>query len=454
MSLQIAKVKNIPIKLHFTLIIVFLLLAWTASSNFMPTYFPNLSVIQYWIMGIISAVVLFISVLLHELAHSLQSLKYGLKVRQIILFIFGGIADIKEETKDYHKEFRIAVVGPLTSIGLSAGFLIAWLVLLQITGSAALPVIPISQNITNGEESVMVNQGRDVIENENVVDINNVGNEFLFIRAISGILLYSTIVNALISIFNLLPAFPLDGGRMLRAGLMKWNKSYGEATRISVRIGIGISYVIMAFGFITIFTGSFVGGIWLIIIGWFLQTGAQAYLQQQEISSVLSHVRLKAIMNPRFTSVNMSQTADEVLINPFNKYRKSEFPVVNEDGYLVGSISAKQIMNVSEDQLKNVRVNDIMTPLEELIVMDPTAKADEALKRLLSKNKSRIFVCNSQIQPPNPAENEYQEPGTNKIDLRKTKRELLGIVSKSDLLNVAAEQEEYEKSINDSNIKR
>ncbi|HYO05847.1 MAG TPA: site-2 protease family protein, partial [Phototrophicaceae bacterium] len=137
MSLQIAKVKGIPIKLHFTLIIVFALVTWTLASGFMPRFYPNLDSSSYWIMGIAGAIVLFISVLLHELAHSLLSLKYGIRVRQIILFIFGGISDIKEETKDYKKEFKIAAIGPVTSFALAIVFATAALLLIQFGGQGA-----------------------------------------------------------------------------------------------------------------------------------------------------------------------------------------------------------------------------------------------------------------------------------------------------------------------------
>ncbi|HET8794293.1 MAG TPA: site-2 protease family protein, partial [Nitrososphaeraceae archaeon] len=130
MSLEIGKIKKIPIKLHFTLIIVFFLISWTLASGFMPRYFPDLTDTQYWIMGIIGAVVLFVSVLLHELSHSLLSIRYGIKVNHIILFIFGGISDIKEETKDFKKEFNIAVVGPLTSYALAGLF---WILFITIS---------------------------------------------------------------------------------------------------------------------------------------------------------------------------------------------------------------------------------------------------------------------------------------------------------------------------------
>ena len=129
MSIQILKIKNIPIKLHFTLIFIFVFLSWTLSSGFMPHYYPNLTRTEYVVMGVTGAIILFVSVLVHELAHSILSTKYGVKVNQIILFIFGGISDIKEETRDFRKEFKIAVIGPLTSFGLGGIFLSIFLLI-------------------------------------------------------------------------------------------------------------------------------------------------------------------------------------------------------------------------------------------------------------------------------------------------------------------------------------
>src|SRR5918993_176222 len=149
MSLQVVRIKGIPIRLHFTLIVVFFLITWTLATYFMPQIYPGLNTIEYWVMGAIGAAVLFISVLLHELAHSIIATRYGLKVRQIVLFIFGGVSDIEEEE--------------------------------QITKA-------------------------------------------------KGVLFYAAIVNILLGSFNLIPAFPLDGGRILRAGLVKWKKDYDQAT--------------------------------------------------------------------------------------------------------------------------------------------------------------------------------------------------------------------------------
>lgn len=190
MSLQIGTIKNIPIRLHFTLIIVFFLISWTLATGFMPRYYPNLNDSQYWIMGIIGAVVLFISVLLHELSHSILSIRYGIRVHQIILFIFGGISDIKDETKDFKKEFNIAVVGPLTSYALSGLFWILFITISYLGDS---------------------DQG-----------IGGEGGGYLTL--LEGIFFYSSVINLIVGTFNLIPAFPLDGGRMLRAGLTNGKK--------------------------------------------------------------------------------------------------------------------------------------------------------------------------------------------------------------------------------------
>jgi Zn-dependent protease/predicted transcriptional regulator len=460
MSLQISKVKGIPIKIHFTLIIVFFLIAWTLASGFMPQFFPNLSTMHYWIMGIAGAIILFISVFLHELAHSILSLKYGLTVRQIILFIFGGVSDIKEEERikgDYSKEFKIAVVGPLTSFVLAGIFALSWWILLQAsdTSEVAAPIVPQAQE-GGDRERAMTEQ--EISTQERGIRTEEVFGFISIIRIISGVLLYAAIVNALLGAFNLLPAFPLDGGRMLRAGLIKWKKSYDDATKIAVKVGTGISYCLMAFGFITIFTGSFIGGFWLILIGWFLQSGAQAYLQQHELSSALSGVRLRDIMNTRFVSVRPDITVKELLNNYFNVYRKSEFPVTTDDSFLLGAVTTKQAMSLPESNGDKVKVKEIMTPTNELIVMGPDRYVDEALKRIYNENKSRVFVCSTSKAETVEEQKALEEKGrestnSNKNNpqylLQKGQRllKLIGIISKTDILTVARERQEYERDI-------
>jgi Zn-dependent protease/predicted transcriptional regulator len=380
MSLQIGTIKKIPIRLHFTLIIVFFLISWTLATGFMPRYYPSLNDSQYWIMGIVGAVILFISILLHELSHSLLSIRYGIRVHQIILFIFGGISDIKDETKDFKKEFKIAVVGPLTSYALSGLFWILFITISYINDSA-----------------------------------QNIGG---YLTLLEGILLYGSMINLIVGTFNLIPAFPLDGGRMLRAGLTKWKKDFDQATSIASKIGIGISFGIMGLGFVAIFRESFLGGFWLIIIGWFLNSGAQAYLEQNELSTRLKGIKLKEIMNQNFIAAKPDLKLSDLITNYFNVYWKSAFPVINDENQLVGMITTDAVFKKDKKEIENRKVEDLMIPASEVIAMSEDKEVNDALKQLFRKGMSRIFIVNNKSQ-------------------------LIGLVSKTDILNIAQERGEF-----------
>jgi Zn-dependent protease/predicted transcriptional regulator len=448
LSLQVAKVKGIPIKLHFTLAIVFVLITWTLAVSYMPLFYPGLPQSAYWTMGIFGAIILFVSVLLHELSHSIVAKRYGYKVRQIILFVFGGVSDIRDEPKEeYKKEFTIAIVGPISSFALAGLFAAVWFVLVQtaITGigqtDASLFALPPSPQ----QQEQAQRSPPSVISEEEVA-----------LTIAQGIMRYGIIVNILLGGFNLLPAFPLDGGRVLRAGLMRWRGNYHDATKTAVNVSTAISYGLMAFGFLTIFTGSFTGGIWLILIAWFLQSGAQSYLQQHEITAALSAVRLYHIMNTQFVAVSPSMNIKEVLEGYFNIHRKSELPVVekeldntgNNNYYLLGSVTAKDAMNVSEKNREDVKVEEIMIEKKNLVIMSPDKTADIALNTIMEENKSRIYVCE------NPSIGKSSSKRIEKIQQQMTMTyttvksdRLVGIVSKTDILNVAKERIEYTENI-------
>ena len=383
MSLQIFTIKKIPIKLHFTLIIVFFLISWTLATGFMPHYYPNLTTSQYWMMGIIGAMILFVSILLHELSHSLLSIRYGIHVNQIILFIFGGISDIKDETKEFKKEFKIAVVGPITSYALSGIF---WILFILVS---------------------FLNDNQQ-----------NIGNS---LSSVEGILLYSSMVNLIIGSFNLIPAFPLDGGRMLRAGLTKWKNDFDLATGIASKIGIAISFGIIGLGFIAILKGSFLSGFWLIIIGWFINSGAQTYLDQNELSTRVKGIKLREIMNINFIAVNPDLKMSELIRDYFNVYWKSAFPVINGDKRLVGMITTDAISKKNRIENEDKKVSEMMIPVSELIVMSPDKEVNDALKQLFRKRMSRVFIEDKESQ-------------------------LVGLVSKSDILHLAQERKEFLQS--------
>jgi Zn-dependent protease/predicted transcriptional regulator len=384
MSFQIAKVKGIPVRLHFTLIIVFFLIAWTLASSFMPQYFPNLTTVQYWIMGAAGAIILFISVFIHELMHSVVALRYGMKVRQIILFIFGGVSEIPEETRDFRKEFRIAIAGPAASFAIAGALAVSWWLASQITPA-----------------------GQELATTKQVVE---------------GILLYGAIINTMLGGFNLIPAFPLDGGRLLRAGLVAWKKDYDSATRTAARVGIAISYGFMGVGFLTMITGSFISGIWILLIGWFLNSGAQSYLSQHELTSVLAGVRLKDIMNTRVIAVSKDAKVEEVLKEYFTIYMKSSFPVIDYGGKMLGMVTLKRVHEIPEDKRQQLTAGEIMVPLEDLVIMLPSRSADEALMKMTRTRIGKVFVCDTQ--------------GV-----------LLGLVSKTDMMNMASERQEFQQEL-------
>jgi Zn-dependent protease len=449
-SLRVAKVKGIPIKLHFTLAIVFGLITWTLAVSYMPLFYPGLPQSAYWIMGIFGAIILFISVLLHELSHSIVAKQYGYRVRQIILFVFGGVSDIQDEPKEeYKKEFKIAIVGPISSFALAGVFAVIWFILVQ-TG--------ITTGIGQTEETSLFSlpsltpQQQQAQRSLSFV----ISEDEVALMIAQGITRYGILVNILLGGFNLLPAFPLDGGRVLRAGLMRWKGNYHDATKAAIKVSAGISYGLMAFGFLTIFTGSFTGGIWLILISWFLQSGAQSYLQQHEITTALSGVRLKHIMNTEFVAVGPSMNLKEVLEDYFNIHRKSELPVVekevddrgNNNYHLLGSITAKDAMNVSEKNRENVKIEEIMTRKKNLVIMSPDKTADIALNAIMEENKSRIYVCeNPSIRKSSSerAEKIHQQMTMTYTTLKPDR--LVGIVSKTDILNVAKERMEYTESM-------
>lgn len=357
----------------------------------MPQYFPNLTTAQYWIMGAAGAVILFVSVFLHELMHSVVAMRYGMKVRQIVLFIFGGVSDISEDTKDFRKEFNIAIAGPAASFAIAAVLAALWWSLSWI------------------------------IEDDAVA----AGGVQAAGQVVQGVLLYGAITNALLGAFNLIPAFPLDGGRILRAGLVRWKKSYDEATKIAARVGIAISYGFMGIGFLAMITGAFISGVWILLIGWFLNSGAQSYLAQHELTTMLAGVRLRDIMNTRIIAVPRDTTVDELLKNYFSAYMKSSFPVVDcNDGRrrLAGMVTLKMALGIPDNRRQRTRTEEVMIPAGDLVVMQLDRKADEALMEMTRTHTGKVFVCDVE--------------GT-----------LLGLVSKTDIMNVASERQDYQKEI-------
>ena len=381
LSVQIGKIKGIGIKLHFTLVIAFGLFVWTISTYFMPQYVPDLSQTDYWFLGIVSTILLFFAILLHELSHSLMSQRYGIPVRSITLFIFGGVSDISREPKSAHKEFTIAIIGPITS------FLIA--------GIFAVVLVSL--------------RGPEFISIENAS-----------LTKTEAIVFYGFLINMLLGIFNMIPAFPLDGGRILRSVLVKTTGDFFRATKISTTVGTLFSYLFMGFGAISLFSGNTVGGIWILIVGWFLNNGVKSYQYYFELQHLLQNVKAKDVMKTPIVTIKSSFSIEEAL-EYFRTRLKSELPVVDDNQTLLGMLTNSEALKVEKEQRNKANVKDVMIPKSSLIVFSPDTKMDDALMHMVKKRQGKVFVCDKQDR-------------------------LLGIISKTDLLTIASERQEYYKN--------
>jgi Zn-dependent protease/predicted transcriptional regulator len=394
LSLQVTKIKGIPIRLHFTLVIVSFLIAWALATMLMPEIYPGLNISVYWIMGIIGAIILLVSVLLHELAHSIVALRYGLEVREIILFIFGGVSVIEDQdeeaSKDFRKEFRIAVAGPITSFVIAAILATSlWLLIYVTTGS-----------------------------NNN--NINNTDNIPAII--VAGVLQYGALVNVLLGGINLIPAFPSDGGRILRSALLRSKRDYDKSTKITARIGITISYGFMGFGFLVMISGSFISGIWLLLVGWFLNSGARSYLAQHQLTSILSGVSLNGIMNTQIIAIRKDMLITHLIHDYLSVSAKDSLPVIDDYGHLVGMVASKDAWRAPEYRRSLVHVMDIMIQKSYLIIMHTDSTAEDGLKYMSRKRMDTVFISDQEGK-------------------------LTGLVSKTDIMNAAGKRKDYAEGI-------
>lgn len=336
---------GVKIKLHYTWFIIFVLITWTLAVFYMPSQYPGLTSDIYWITGFISSIILFSSVLFHELFHTYFALKKGIPVPSITLFLFGGVTQIAEEPKDPNFEFKMALAGPASSFLLSLIFFLIWLVAVRLN----LPPI------------------------------------------ITAPLNYGWLINALLGGFNLIPAFPMDGGRILRASIWKAKKDIIVATRIASRAGGAISYLFIFFGLFLILFGGLITGFWLILIGWFIKSGAEASLNQAIISQALSDVNVGDIMTKEVHTVSPNVSISDVVENYFYKYKHGGFPVL-EDGNLLGMLTTQDIRTIAKERWSTLQAKDIMTSSEKLVKSQPEEPVADAFLKLSKHNIGRLPV--------------------------------------------------------------
>ena len=347
-SLHLGKIAGIDIYIHFSWLIIFVFLTWSLATGWFPQLYPGWSTATYWLVSAVAALLLFVSVLLHELAHSLVARARGLPVKNITLFIFGGVSNIQQEPTSPGVEFQMAVVGPVVSLLIGV---VAYLLMLPLRGSNS---------------------------------------------PLQGILFYLGVTNILLGIFNLIPGFPLDGGRVLRSIVWKASGSLLLATRVATIVGQIIAYLFILLGIWLFFGGSVLNGIWFGFIGWFLLSSAQSANSQVMLESMFRGVTVGEVMNTKPTTVPANISLQKLVDEYFLPYGLRSALVMQAD-QLAGLITLSDIRHVPREQWAQVPVGHAMVPLDRLHVVQPQQSLNEVLPLMAGRDVNQLPVVQNGV---------------------------------------------------------
>ncbi len=341
-SWRIGRIFGIDIHIDSSWFIIFILFTWVLAGNYFPHSFPGWSRGLYWAVGFVTSLLLFGSVLLHELAHSLVATRQGEKVSRITLFILGGVAQITEEPKEAMKELLMAFVGPLSSLGLALFFFVLSLLLRGLS-------IPLHAAAS-----------------------------------------YLAVINTGLAVFNLLPGFPMDGGRIFRAILWKMTGNLKKATRIASLAGQGIAFILIFLGLLQFLRGNF-SGLWLVLIGWFLHSSATRGYDQVLIKTAMQGMKARDLMTREFETVSVDLPV-QTLVDDYILKKKERVFLVTENGTLRGIVCLEDVKETPREKWSQARVGDIMTPRDRLEAVSPDADGNQILSSLTTREIHQVPV--------------------------------------------------------------
>src|ERR1035437_4590135 len=344
-SVSLFKLFGFEIKVDISWLILAALVTWSLASGLFPEYYKHLPAASYWWMGAAGAVGLFLSIIFHELSHSLVARRYGISMKGITLFIFGGVAEMEDDPPNSKAEFLTAIVGPLSSILIGV-----ILFLIKLWGEiSGWPV------------------------------------------TVTGVLSYLAWLNIVLAAFNLLPAFPLDGGRMLRSALWSWKKDLRWATNIAANVGSGLGLMLVIGGIVSIFMGNVIGGLWWFMIGLFVRSAAQRSYQQLLARDLFHAEKVKDLMINDPVVVSRSISLEEFVRDYVYKYHFQMYPVISF-GKLSGCISVNQVAQIPRDQWAARTVGAVALPCNEDTTVSPDDDAKKALTVMNRTGNSRLLV--------------------------------------------------------------
>ncbi len=359
-GLTLGSYKGIRIGLDYSWFIMFVLVVFILANYFFPQNIEDISTGASWLLGIVAALLFFFSILMHEFAHAIVAKKRNVDISEIILFIFGGLAKMKKEPERARDEFVIAGAGPLCSFFLGIIFLVAAFVL------------------------------------EPMVSIG-----------VYSVLWYIGYLNILLVIFNMVPGFPLDGGRMLRAVIWHYTGNLRKSTRIVSNLGQIFAFFLMFTGVLVLFGGSVIVGVVWVFVGMFLLQSAKSGYYMVAMREGLSDIPVKKIMTTNPSTVHPDVTLRNLVNEYFFKNRFSCFPVMRRDEF-VGLVEINQVKAVDRKQWEFTRVSDVMTPREALRTVEPDTDAYDVLMQMIDAGSGRLPVLD--------------------------KGELIGIISRKDIM--------------------
>jgi Zn-dependent protease/CBS domain-containing protein len=334
-TLSLGRIAGVQVGINWSALAIVVLIVAGLATGQLPSAYPGRSMVGYLAAALVATVLFLASLLAHELAHAIVARRNGVAVRSIVLWLLGGVAQLEGEPRTPGADFRIAIVGPLTSLGLGVVF-------------GALGAIA----------AALAADGLVV-----------------------GVLAYLAGTNILLAVFNLIPAAPLDGGRVLRAALWRRSGNREAAAIIAARAGRFVGFAMVGLGLLlALLTGTF-SGIWLALIGWFLISAATAEEQQARMGSRLSGVRVADVMTRRPVVADGTMTLADFVDRLAMSHQFSSYPLVDRGGHLTGLVTLNRVRAVPYSRRLDTRLRDIACPPEDV----PTARPDEPLTALLPR---------------------------------------------------------------------
>lgn len=345
-SFRIGRIAGIDILVHWSWFAIFILLTWWLSEGWFQKEYDGWSKQDAWAASVITVLLFFSSILLHELSHSLVAKRLGLPVSSITLFIFGGVSALGEEPSSAKQELGVAIAGPLTSLALAAVFG-------ALAGAALL----------TGRENTPP----------------------------AAVVTYLAIINVSVGIFNMMPGFPLDGGRVLRATLWARSGDMLKATRWASGSGSVISFGLIGIGVLSILAGSYIGGVWFIVIGWFLRNASESSYQQLVFRHTLTGVKVRDVVNTSYASAPPDISLSQLVSDYIFGFSQRCIPVVVADD-LLGLVSMSDLKRVPPGEWPAASVFKAMTPREKLHVVSPEDDLTRALEVMAANDVHQLPV--------------------------------------------------------------